>query len=208
MGLASTTPFEFDPEHHIFTQNGSRVFSITQVLAKAGICDFSFVEEELRLYSMQRGTSVHWLTQLEDEGALNYRTVPRSLRGYRKAWNTWRKRSLFHPILIEYKFVSPFGYAGIIDRAGSFPATTMYFSGTSGVVELKTGEVPDWARYQLAAQAVGIEPNLSVARTIRRIAVTLRKDGTYNTKEFPLCSFDSDISRFMHELRKINAGSN
>jgi len=208
MSLASVTPFEFDAEKHLFTQNGARVFSITQVLAKAGICDFSFVEEELRLYSMKRGTSVHWLTQLEDEGALNYRMVPRSLRGYRKAWNTWKKRSLFNPILIEYKFVSPFGYAGIIDRAGSFPATTMYLSGTSGVVELKTGEVPDWARYQLAAQAVGIERNIAVARTIRRIALSLRPDGTYKIREFPLCTWDSDFAKFMHALRRVDVERN
>ena len=198
-----TSPaFQFDPETHIFTKDGARVFSITQVLAKAGICDFSFVDEEIRNYSMKRGTSVHWLTQLEDEGALNYKTVPRSLRGYRKAWNAWKKFSLFFPILIEYQFCSPYGYAGIIDRAGSFPATTMYRAGTSAVVELKTGEVPDWARYQLAAQAVGIEQNIAVARNIRRIAVSLRKDGTYNVKEFPLCTFDSDISKFFQALKE------
>src|SRR5450755_210227 len=120
--LSPITPdFNFDPEHHIFTKDGERVYSITQVLAQAGICDFSFVAEELRLYSMKRGTSVHWLTQLEDEGALNYRMVPRSLRGYRKAWNTWKRRSLFCPLMIEHKFCSRYGYAGIIDRAGTFP---------------------------------------------------------------------------------------
>src|ERR1700687_906036 len=140
--MAATT-FEFDADKHLFTRDGAVIPSVTQVLARAGICDFSFVDEETRIHSMKRGTSVHWLLQLEDEGALNYKTVPRSLRGYRKAYKTWKRHSGFNPIWIERKFVSDFGYAGIIDRAGSFPATTMYLSGTSCVLDFKTGEIPD-----------------------------------------------------------------
>lgn len=179
---------------------------MTQVLAKAGICDFSFVDEDIRIHSMKRGQSVHWLLQLEDEGALNYRTVPRSLRGYRKAYRTWKKQSGFCPLWIERQFVSRFGFAGTIDRAGSFPATTMYASGTTAVVDFKTGEIPEWVRYQLVAYASEVHPNQAIARNVRRIALSLRPDGTYKVKEFPLCTWDIDFSKFMEALRKVNNG--
>src|ERR1039458_2909802 len=106
LGTQMTTDFQFDSDTHTFTQNGVRKPSITQVLAFAGIFDFSFVEEEKRLFAMKRGKSVHWMTQLDDEGALNYRKVPKFLRGYRKAWNTWKERSGFVPIVIEKWLVS------------------------------------------------------------------------------------------------------
>jgi hypothetical protein len=193
--------FDFNPSKHEFSRDGVVIPSVTQVLARAGICDFSFVEEETRIHAMKRGTSVHWLLQLEDEGALNYRTVPRSLRGYRKAYRDWKRHSSFCPLWVECKFVSQYGYAGIIDRAGSFPATTMYLSGTNCVLDFKTGEIPDWVRLQLAAYALAIEPIIAVARNIRRIALTLSASGAYKIKEFPLCTFDSDIAKFMHALK-------
>lgn len=193
-----TSFFQFDPETHTFTVEDKIVPSITQVLAFAGICNFSFVEEEKRLFAMKRGKAVHWLTQLDDEGALNYRKVPKFLRGYRKAWNTWKESSGFVPMMIEQWMISDLGFGGIPDRFGKLGIT-------NAVVELKTGAVADWTRYQLAAQCVLIQPKISIARTFRRIGLSLSPDGTYKVKEFPLSTFDSDISRFIEEVRNMNA---
>lgn len=199
--------FEFNPDRHEYRQNGVIVPSVTQVLAKAGICDFSFVAEDVRTHSMKRGQSVHWLLQLEDEGCLDYRTVPRRLRGYRKAYRLWKKQSGFCPIWIEKQFVSRYGFAGTIDRAGSFPATTMFGTGTSAVVDFKTGEIPEWVRYQLCAYASESHPNQAIARNIRRIALSLRADGTYKIREFPLGTWDQDFAKFIEALRRTNASS-
>lgn len=195
--------FEFDQERHIYTVNGKQVLSVTQILAKAGICDFSCVDEDVRLHSIKRGQSVHWMLQLEDEGALNYRTVPRRLRGYRKAYLTWKRQSGFTPLWIERRFVSKFGYAGTMDRAGSFPATAMFGTGTSAVVDFKTGEIPDWVRYQLVSYAVEAHPNPAIARNIRRIALSLHPYGTHKVREFPLCTWDVDLAKFMEACRKV-----
>src|ERR1035438_9345669 len=195
----------FDPERHEFKKDGARVLSITQVLALAGICDFSCVAEDVRLHAMHRGKSVHWMLQLEDEGGLNYRTVPVALRGYRKAYKTWKVDSGFMPSIIEKWMVSDLGFGGIPDRYGRFRLGSL----RGAVVELKTGSVAEWTKYQLAAQCVLIEPNISLARTIRRIGLSLRPDGLYSIKEFPMAEFDSDISRFMKALEDAkNAGSN
>ena len=197
----------FDAERHEFKKDGERVLSITQVLALAGICDWSFVAEDVRVHAMNRGKSVHWMLQLEDEGGLNYRTVPVALRGYRKAYKVWKANSGFIPLVIEKWIISDLGFGGIPDRYGT--VTALFNCQVPAMVELKTGAVADWTRLQMAAQAVLIQPNISLARTIRRIGLSLRPDGTYSVKEFPLSTFDSDISTFMKALEDAkNAGSN
>jgi len=193
--------FSFNREHHEFRIDGVIKPSITQVLAAAGIVDFSFVAEDVRVHAMKRGKSVHWLLQLEDEGKLNYRQVPRALLGYRRAYKTWKQNSGFIPGLIEQPMASPLGYCGIPDRYG-----VLHFD--AAVVEFKTGSIADWTRLQLAAQCVLIQPNIAVARMIRRIGLSLLPNGDYKVKEFPLSSFDRDISIFMDALRRTNGNSN
>lgn len=139
----------FNPEKHEYRKNGSVILSVTQVLAKAGICDFSAVDEEIRIRSMKRGQSVHWMLQLEDEGALNYRTVPRPLRGYRKAYKLWKKRSEFHVLGIEESMYSTLGFAGTVDRYGTFPSAILNGHGSSAVwisrlARLQTGRATSW----------------------------------------------------------------
>lgn len=197
----------FDPAKHEYRDSKDRpVISVTQVLSQAGICDFSFVEEEIRVRAMQRGTSVHWLLQLEDEGALDYRRVPLGLRPYRKAYLQWKAASGFLPELIEKQFISHYGYAGTIDRYGSLPKTAIFPNGSRAVVDFKTGEIPDWVALQLSAYAMRMNPNPNIARTIRRIALALRADGTYRVREFPQASWDTDWSNFYEAKRRVDAG--
>jgi hypothetical protein len=202
-GGPSAEVIDLDEELHEYRRNGVIVPGVTKVIASRGKCDWSYVDEDIRLHSIKRGQSVHWLTQLEDEGALNYRTVPKGLRGYRKGYRTWKRHSGFFPIWIERKFYSHYGFAGTLDRAGSFPAATMYGSGTSGVVDIKTGEIYDWVRLQLCAYTLAVDPRPAIARTIRRIALRLKSDGTYRVKEFPMQSWDSDFAEFMKDLREM-----
>jgi hypothetical protein len=191
----------FDEEAHLYTRDGVPYRSVTQIIAEAGWCDFSFVEEELRIHSMKRGKSVHWLLQLEDQAALDYRRVPVALRGYRKAWQAWKKASGFMVELVEWRFISERGFAGTLDRYGYLPPTELYPHLTSAIIDIKSGPVADWTRLQLAAYAVGHQPRLALARRIRRIGVELRKDGRYKATEFPMATFDQDISKFMEAAR-------
>lgn len=197
----------FDAAKHEYRNSlGTLVPSVTQILAKDGLCDFSFVEEEIRVRAMERGTSVHWLLQLEDEGALNYRQVPIRLRPYRKAWLDWKRASGFVPELIEHQFISHYGYAGTIDRYGHFPPTATWPNGSKAVIDLKTGEVSDWVRYQLVGYVMRMHPNPVMARRIRRIAVALLANGTYSVREFPQSTWDSDWARFYEAKRRVDAG--
>jgi len=155
---------------------------------------------------MKRGSSVHWMTQLEDQGALNYRMVPKALRPFRKGWNDWKKATGFKPIAIEHIFTWD-NAAGIMDRVGTFPASTMHPTGSHALIDLKTGHGPiqDWVRYQLSAYSVGWMQSVQLARYLRRIAVLLKPDGTYSVKEFPREDFDRDYSTFVRAKGKANA---
>jgi|ERR1700674_2849944 len=202
-----TSPILFDPVKHEYRDAyGKQVPSVTQILAKAGLCDFSFVEEEVLARSMHRGTSVHWMLQLEDEGALNYRQVPIGLRGYRRAYLAWKDASGFLPELIEKQFISHYGYAGTVDRFGHLPRTANYPNGSSAVVDLKTGEVQEWTKFQLVAYAIRMHANPHFAQTIRRIALALRADGTYSVKEFPAGTWEHDWAVFIEARRRVDAG--
>lgn len=197
----------FDPIKHEYRDSrGVVIPSVTQILAASGLCDFSFVDEEIRARSMQRGTNVHWMLQLEDEGALNYRQVPISLRPYRKAYLAWRSASGFVPELIEKQFISHFGFAGTLDRFGTLPPTPMFPAGSKAIVDFKSGGVQDWTKFQLAAYSTRIHPHPALARTIRRIALALRADGTYQVKEFKAENWDSDFSVFMEAKRRTDVG--
>jgi len=195
--------FDFNPEKHefwVFVPGGrERRFSVTQILAHNGVCDYSFVDAETRFYAMQRGTSVHWLTQLEDQECLNHRKIQHHLRGYRKAWRSFKRNSGLLVTNVEQQFVSRYGYAGIIDRIGRFAL------GLPAVVDIKTGAIPNWVGYQLAAYAVwasGDDP--SCAKYMRRIAVSLKHSGFYGVCEFPSSTFERDWSQFMQWVRSSN----
>jgi len=167
--------------------------SVTQALSQCGLADFSFVEEEMRQRCMARGTSVHWLTRLHDEGCLDYRRVPKALRGYRKGWMAFRKATGFvpDPFWTERSFISPLGFSGTIDRMGSF------FGMRWATVDIKTGEgdVPDWTRYQLSLYC-------EETKTVERIGVKLRPDGTYRVKPFPFSTFYTDKAIALEAIRR------
>ncbi len=194
----------FDPvRHEYFNEAGEQVPSVTFILAQAGLCDFSFVEEEVRARALARGKSVHWLLQLEDEGQLNYRTVPKVLRPFRKAYVTWKRGCGFHASRIEEPFISPHGFAGTPDRVGVFPSTPLYPQGSRAVVDFKTGGLYEWTRYQLAMYAVGVTKHVYEAKQLRRIALALRPDGQYRIREFPRAEFDYDLAVAMKAKKEI-----
>lgn len=193
----------FDRVKHEYSDAAGTVYpSVTQILAHGGIVNFDMVTEEARQRSMRRGTSVHFACELYDLGALNRRTLPKALRGYVKAWVTWRERSGFRPLLIEKPILSPHGYAGTPDRFGTL-------GNRYAVVDLKTGEgsVSDWIRYQIAAYVKYFEfTEFYVGMPgLRRVAVKLHADGTYHAKEFPPSTYVHDFAVFYEALKNWRA---
>jgi hypothetical protein len=193
----------FDPILHEYsTSAGVRKPSVTWILAQSGLCDFSFVEAEVRERAMVRGKSVHWMLQLEDEGALNYRKVPAALKPFRKAYLKWKLASGFYPDVIERSFISQYGYAGTFDRYGRFPPTEMFPRGSHGLVDFKTGSIHAATRYQLCAYSLAIHTQPVLAKSVRRIALALMADGSYQVREYYRDEWDLDWSIFMEAKKR------
>ena len=167
-----TTEVIFSEEKHEYRDVSGKLYPhVTGILRDAGVIDYSFIGSIKRETYLARGKRIHWLLQLEDENALNYRKVVKSMRGYRKAWNAWKRVSGFVPVLIEHPFIHlGLGYAGTIDRFGYFQS----MPNIPVVVDIKTGvTIPDWVRLQVAAYIppAGSALTLAVCEAIRVYAV-------------------------------------
>lgn len=187
-----------DPTTHTYYQDGV-VFdgpSVTQALVYSGLADFSAVDEDVRQRAMERGSNVHWMLTLHDQGVLDYRRVPVPLRPYRKAYLRWRQDTGFIPRndWIERSFVSHLGYAGTIDRIGDFTWINGKNPGPA-VVDFKSGSIPEFCRYQLALYA-------NHAKIYRRIALCLRSDGTHTVKEYKFEDFGVDFAKGIEAIRR------
>lgn len=185
----------FDQTTHTYHDSGGkRVPSVTQILQEAGLINYGFMHPNKREEVLARGETVHWVTELEDQGVLNPRKVPIRFRPYRKAYLQWKDRSGFVVQGIEVPFVSTYGYAGKPDRTG-------LLGGVKTVVDLKTGvAIADWVKYQLAPYALAVYGSWAV----RRIALLLCADGTYKVKEFPIESLPHDFATFLAAKNRIS----
>ena len=195
----------FDPADHSYRDSEGKLYpSVTQILKAGGLVGYAGVSDEQRTSAMELGTRVHWMLQLYDEGALNTRKLSKAMRGYLKAWRTWKAASGFTVCSIEDRFIYDLDseYAGTIDRIGVFTP------GIPVILDIKTGTaIPDWVRIQLAAYAYGVVPS-SKLRFTRRIAFQPYPDGTYKIKEYPPSSLAVDFAKFMEALKKIKENNN
>lgn len=185
-----TAPFlEYSDTEHRYFADGRELISVTQVLNIAGLVSPFCMQEEARW----RGSEVHRLCAVYDGEGLDLRTVPAKLRGYIKAWKAYRHDSGFAPTLIEQRVDDHVNrYAGRIDRVGNRRDADW-----PTIIDLKTGAVPDYTRYQLAAYAHGLRPN----HIFERIGVQLKPDGRYSVKVFDRMDFNADLARFLQMLK-------
>lgn len=114
------TKIDFDPEHHVYTVNGKRLPSVTEICAPLTAADMAKLSPALISAAANRGSLVHELTELIDYGTapddleMYAALVPyitayqRFLRDYRPRWQR-----------IEYRLASEKdGFAGTLDRLG------------------------------------------------------------------------------------------
>lgn len=168
---------------------GQRVPSVTEILALAGLVDFTSVPVEVLQAAADRGRLAHAHTARLDaapEGVSlveSLLSVPDEIQGYAKAWLRFRDDTGFSPLLIEQPVVScAYGYAGTLDRFGVVPDATIY------LIDLKTGSsLPTWVGLQLAGYEQALRessPLMAKGDRVQRLAVRLRADGEYSVKLF------------------------
>lgn len=196
----------FDAASHTYYWCGVRVPSVTQVLEDVGIIDYSHIPEPIRRHALDRGSAVHLASRYSDEGDLAENTISDEIRPYLQAWRSFRTTTGFEPGHIERQYYQQrYRYAGTLDRVGYY--TTPGFrrrqmpAESPILLDIKTGEAPDWVRYQLAAYANFYQD----PGQFRRVAVELRKDGTYQLYEFDCADLIRDFSVFVSALTVYRA---
>lgn len=184
-----------DRDVSMYTIAGRRVPSVTEILAIAGVVDFSGVPEEWLAKAAERGRLAHRITAEIDQAQGEPPFVPEELKGYVDAWWKFRVETGFTASLIEHALVNQeHRYAGTLDRYGMVGATPW-------LIDLKTSAaIPRWVGLQLAGYELALRPALSVteAARVKRAAVRLRPDGTYSLFHF---ADRSDFADFLAASR-------
>jgi hypothetical protein len=180
--------FRFDSESHVYTIDGRRVPSITQMLKATGYIDDAWYSKE----SCDRGTAVHAATSSYDMQAL---TVAECDQAYRP-WLVQHARAMaiLNP---EWIYIEvPFGherlrFGGRPDRVGTiFGATAVCEVKSRGSNTRPSGDEELAHAVQLALQAILVAPTLRLEpRLVQRYAVYLSPDNFsvvhfHNTLDF------------------------
>ena len=203
---AQQPDLRFEAEGHIYSVGGITYPSVTQILSGCKIVDYSFLGEpsadaftvDSRTACLERGRRVHLATELYDLDELDVTTVDAADMGYLQAWECFRRDWKFTPFSggVEVRRYHPtLGYAGTIDRLGRM-ARPRTMNPLNVVLDIKTGvSLPWWIDLQLT----GYAGMLDEPRRWERIAVLLRKDGTYLVAR-QTTPYDDQMRVFMYAL--------
>lgn len=218
MSAAAQPYIEFDAETHSYYVDGEHVLSVTQILEMNGLIDPEWFTEEQGL----RGTIVHDLILMTNTGKAPRVGPEVSMLSpgfmdecllYHAQYKKFRadyKRALKISAAEEKVFDALHRFAGRLDFRG-----LLYRSdadeGEEAIFDVKTnrtGYVPEWAKWQLAAYAHALNPTAMM----RRFALILTPTD-YKLEEFPRDNYISDRDDFLAMVRvarckQIHQGGN
>ena len=191
----------FSDESHTYSWRGIVIPSVTQVLVSAGFIPISCMDEE----AAERGSVVHRICQLDDEGSLERYHVHKDATPFLEAYRRFKKDVGLECLEIEQpKFSRRHRYAGTPDRDGHTPPSKGKRKKTNVIIDIKTSAaIQGWHRYQLAAYA-----KLGFPAGIRRIIVRLNPSKGlpgYFINEFPVSELRTDFNVFLSALSTYNA---
>ena len=179
----------FRAQGHVYTLNGTRILSVTQVIDP--FLPFASLPPEVRDAVLLRGNLVHQLTAIADAGGdWQDDAIEVKLHGYILAWLAFKRD---YCVVIEEceqrVFHRRYRYAGTFDRVCSLrlpPAKRGHASGafeiTRALVEIKTGDLLPQYGLQTAAYVEAVADG-SGAQILRRVAVQLCDTGLYKIEE-------------------------
>jgi hypothetical protein len=160
-----TAALTFDVATHRYALAGRELISVTQALTEAGFIDSRWYTED----AARRGTAVH--AAVERFHATGAVAVDDETAPFFDAYLAFQQEAGFVIDGAEERVCDPAcGYAGTLDLRGRFAR----FTAGVDVIDIKTGAVPVWVGYQVAAYA-----RLVDGLPRRRWVLQLRADGTY-----------------------------
>ena len=196
---------------HIYTVDGIKKISVTQVIQEYGLSDFSMINEQVLKNAMAIGTAVHLLCELFDKDMpdkidkiLNHISEDGTkkngiLKPYLDAWIKYQTEYQIGLSEVEKIYYSKtWDYCGKIDRI-------LQENGILSVVEIKTVTVLQKSvGIQLAAYKNLYDEN-NKEKIKDRIAVQLCPDGNYNRVEY---KDKNDINVFKCMMTILNYKKN
>lgn len=155
----------FDPVLHEYRDGEVIIPSVTQVLKRAGLIDDQWYSEEAR----ERGSAVHELCERFTKG-IRADEIGRPLASleYVNAFAAWMKKSRAYAIETESlidRTLNGYRYAGKFDLLAEI-------GGRKILVDYKTGPKAPWHPTQIAAYALGSNPDGAMV-------LYLKKDGKF-----------------------------
>lgn len=184
----------FDADTHTYRLDGRVLPSVTQVLERTGLVDYSFLPPATRDMALARGRAVHEAIALDLEGDLDESSLEGqdgSIAGYIEAARSARRDLgiIGQPELFEHRAHHPaYLYAGTCDLIHG-----------DLLIDWKTNKAEWWVRLQTAAYAA-LHPEPG---RFRRIAVELHNDGTYRLLTFAASNYRRDFADFAAALRVL-----
>lgn len=180
--------FHFDPEAHVYTLDGVRLPSVTQLLKPIGP-DFSAVLPGVLERKRALGVAVHLACELDDNGELE--ELDDALLPYLQAWRKFKAECSADILENErQEFHAGLRFAGTIDRLAELRLGSGLYS--RWLLDIKTSAEPH-ASY--GVQLAGYQRLLHLENEkIQRGTVHLRDDGTYRLHEF---KNPNDMGAFM-----------
>jgi hypothetical protein len=169
MTVTATPQCEFDPAAHVYTINGRRVPSVTQVLGAAGMTNGAYWTPESR----DRGTYVARATEIldRDPDDFDWDAVDDDKVGYVCAWEKFKCESGCEIVASEAQVYSEaYQFAGTLDRIIKDCGPVL--------IDIKTGTFAEWHRLQTAGYRLCRDE-----RPLGRAAVYLNSDGSYRCVE-------------------------
>lgn len=186
----------FEPVHHRYELDGVRVPSVTGILQRSGLVDFSTLPPSILEAARVRGTVVHSALHYLNERDLDieqfYRDFP-DYSGYVQAWASFCGQRNFRPVLNEHRVASRrHQIAGTIDCLGTL-------DGVGVLLDFATGRAADACKHLQTGAYHGIalewakdDPPLrdflSRHPYLKRYAVELKKDGTFQLEAYTQAS--------------------
>lgn len=168
-----------------------QILRVTEILALGGAVDYSFCDEE----SKWQGSVTHKVTELLDQGFLDYTKVPDGTRGRLCAYERFKEELHFVPLPdgIEVELEDKqYGMRGRLDRRG-------LLAGVPAIIDLKSGAIQPAVDLQLAMYGHMADPNIWWTR----VAVELRKDGTYRFRLRNRMTYKSDVATALAFARTV-----
>ena len=168
---------EFDREAHRYSVGGVDYPSVSKIIEI--LYDFSMVKDDVLALAAERGSAVHYATELYDENDLDWSGLDDRIVNYVRAWERFRTETGWHVVHKEQVVAHPVHrYAGTFDRIMAVGQRRI-------LVDIKTAsQLHPATAIQTAAYVAAYSALHNPPTALERAAVKLNKDGTYRLQMY------------------------